>query len=124
MHIPNCYEWEQMSLEGSNAIVHGVSPLNGAPVMASDLARASAALILAGLAAEGETWVQRIYHLDLDMMHLKKNFSSLEAPLKDWRNLRCLHQFLKIQIMSRKNPEAAVLKIHCRHSLKLKRLRP
>ena len=52
-----------VSLEGSNAIVQGGKPLSGAPVMASDL-RASAALILAGLAAEGETWVQRIYHLD------------------------------------------------------------
>ena len=53
----------EVSLEGANAIVRGGKMLNGAPVMASDL-RASAALILAGLAAEGETWVHRIYHLD------------------------------------------------------------
>jgi len=64
MHIPELLRMgANVSLEGSNAIVHGGKPLSGAPVMASDL-RASAALILAGLAAEGETWVQRIYHLD------------------------------------------------------------
>jgi UDP-N-acetylglucosamine 1-carboxyvinyltransferase len=64
MHIPELLRMgANVSLEGSNAIVQGGKPLSGAPVMASDL-RASAALILAGLAAEGETWVQRIYHLD------------------------------------------------------------
>ena len=64
MHIPELLRMgATVSLEGANAIIKGGKKLNGAPVMASDL-RASAALILAGLAAEGETWVQRIYHLD------------------------------------------------------------
>jgi len=53
--------WADVSLEGSSAIVKGVKKLSGAPVMASDL-RASAGLVLAGLAADGETEVNRIYH--------------------------------------------------------------
>ena len=61
MHIPELLRMgAEISLEGPSAIVRGVKDLHGAPVMASDL-RASAALIIAGLAAEGETWVQRIY---------------------------------------------------------------
>ena len=53
----------RISLEGSSAIVKGVKALSGAPVMASDL-RASAALVLAGLVARGETVVDRVYHID------------------------------------------------------------
>ena len=53
----------EISIEGPSAIVKGGKPLSGAPVMASDL-RASAALVLAGLAAQGTTQVNRIYHLD------------------------------------------------------------
>src|SRR5438093_11975752 len=53
----------EISIEGPSAIVKGGKKLSGAPVMASDL-RASAALVLAGLAAEGKTQVIRIYHLD------------------------------------------------------------
>jgi UDP-N-acetylglucosamine 1-carboxyvinyltransferase len=64
MHVPEMLRMgANISIEGSSAIVRGGTRLSGAPVMASDL-RASAALILAGLAAEGDTWVQRIYHLD------------------------------------------------------------
>ena len=77
MHIPELLRMgANVSLEGSNAIVHGGKPLNGAPVMASDL-RASAALILAGLAAEGETWVQRIYHLDRGYDAFEKKLQQL-----------------------------------------------
>ncbi len=50
-------------IEGPSAIIRGVKSLSGAPVMASDL-RASAALILAGLAAEGNSEISRVYHLD------------------------------------------------------------
>ena len=64
MHVPEMLRMgANISIEGASAIVRGGTRLSGAPVMASDL-RASAALILAGLAAEGDTWVQRIYHLD------------------------------------------------------------
>ena len=60
-------------LSGHTAVVRGVRRLNGAPVMASDL-RASASLVLAGLAARGTTTVQRIYHLD-------RGYSRIEAKL-------------------------------------------
>ncbi|MBL9134965.1 MAG: UDP-N-acetylglucosamine 1-carboxyvinyltransferase [Verrucomicrobiales bacterium] len=64
MHVPElCRLGADISIEGPTAIVKGGKPLSGAPVMASDL-RASAALVLAGLAAEGETTVKRVYHLD------------------------------------------------------------
>jgi UDP-N-acetylglucosamine 1-carboxyvinyltransferase len=52
-----------IEIEGPSAIVKGGKPLSGAPVMASDL-RASAALVIAGLAAKGSTQVNRVYHLD------------------------------------------------------------
>jgi UDP-N-acetylglucosamine 1-carboxyvinyltransferase len=65
-----------ISMEGASSIVKGKPKLKGAPVMASDL-RASAALILAGLAAEGETWVQRIYHLDRGYDSFEKKLQSL-----------------------------------------------
>ncbi|MDA0346176.1 MAG: UDP-N-acetylglucosamine 1-carboxyvinyltransferase [Verrucomicrobia bacterium] len=64
MHVPELQRMgADIAIEGPNAIVKGQPRLSGAPVMASDL-RASAALILAGLVAEGTTWVLRIYHLD------------------------------------------------------------
>ncbi len=61
-----------ISIDGHTAIVRGVPRLSGATVMATDL-RASASLVIAGLAAEGETLVDRIYHLDrgYDQMEVK-----------------------------------------------------
>jgi len=67
-----------VSLTGSTARIIGVEKLTGAPVMASDL-RASAALVLAGLAAEGETRVYRIYHLDRGYETLEKKLRGLGA---------------------------------------------
>ena len=63
----------RISMSGQTAIVDGVSRLKGAPVMATDL-RASVSLVIAGLAAQGETVVNRIYHLD-------RGFERLEAKL-------------------------------------------
>jgi len=63
-----------ISLSGQTATVHGVPVLKGAPVMATDL-RASVSLVIAGLAAEGETTVNRVYHLD-------RGFERLEAKLQ------------------------------------------
>ena len=65
-------------LEGNSAIVHGVKNLSGAPVTASDL-RASAALLLAGLVAEGKTEVHRVYHLDRGYEKIEEKFSGLGA---------------------------------------------
>jgi len=82
MHIPELLRMgAEVSLEGANAIVRGGKTLNGAPVMASDL-RASAALILAGLVAEGETWVHRIYHLDRGYELLDKKLRNLGARIE------------------------------------------
>lgn len=67
-------------IEGSSAIVHGVKHLSGAPVMASDL-RASAALVIAGLVAEGTTEVHRVYHLDRGYEKLETKFSMLGASI-------------------------------------------
>ncbi|MBM3968493.1 MAG: UDP-N-acetylglucosamine 1-carboxyvinyltransferase [Planctomycetes bacterium] len=66
--------------EGPSAIISGVRQLSGACIMASDL-RASAALVLAGLAAEGETVVKRIYHLDRGYEFLERKLNSLGADI-------------------------------------------
>ncbi len=68
-------------LEGSTAIIRGVKRLSGAPVMASDL-RASAALVLAGLVAEGRTEISRIYHLDRGYEHIERKLSAVGAKVK------------------------------------------
>jgi UDP-N-acetylglucosamine 1-carboxyvinyltransferase len=61
--------------------VKGVPKLSGAPVMATDL-RASASLILAGLAAEGQTVISRIYHLDRGYENIEGKLSALGADIK------------------------------------------
>jgi UDP-N-acetylglucosamine 1-carboxyvinyltransferase len=63
----------QIRLDGQTATIDGVPRLRGAPVMATDL-RASVSLVIAALAAEGETMVNRVYHLD-------RGFERLEAKL-------------------------------------------
>ena len=65
----------QISLAGQTAIVEGVRRLKGAPVMATDL-RASVSLVIAGLAAEGETIVNRVYHLDRGFERLEEKLSA------------------------------------------------
>jgi UDP-N-acetylglucosamine 1-carboxyvinyltransferase len=68
-------------IQGDSAIIQGVESLSGAPVMATDL-RASASLILAGLAAEGVTEVARVYHLDRGYEGLDKKLAELGANIK------------------------------------------
>src|SRR5205085_7390883 len=70
-----------MQLEGPTAVIQGVDKLYGAPVMASDL-RASAALVLAGLTAEGITEVSRVYHIDRGYEHLEEKRSELGAQIE------------------------------------------
>jgi UDP-N-acetylglucosamine 1-carboxyvinyltransferase len=75
MHVPELLRMgADIRVEGDTAIVTGHKPLKGAPVMATDL-RASVSLVLAGLAAEGETIVNRVYHLD-------RGFERIEEKLK------------------------------------------
>ncbi len=70
-----------IAVEGNTAIVTGVEMLKGAPVMASDL-RASAALVIAGLAAEGETVVDRIYHIDRGYECIEEKLQLLGGKIK------------------------------------------
>ncbi len=68
-------------VDGHTAVVRGVPKLSGAPVMATDL-RASASLILAGLVAEGETIIDRIYHLDRGYENIEEKLSGLGARIR------------------------------------------
>jgi UDP-N-acetylglucosamine 1-carboxyvinyltransferase len=68
-------------VDGHTAVVRGVARLSGAPVMATDL-RASASLILAGLAAEGDTLIDRIYHLDRGYERIEAKLSALGARIR------------------------------------------
>jgi UDP-N-acetylglucosamine 1-carboxyvinyltransferase len=70
-----------IEISGNTAIVHGVSRLQGASVMATDL-RASASLVIAGLVAEGETRVDRIYHLDRGYECIEEKLAQLGARIK------------------------------------------
>ena len=75
MHVPELLRMgADIRVEGDTAVIHGARRLKGAPVMATDL-RASVSLVLAGLAAEGETVVNRVYHLD-------RGFERIEGKLK------------------------------------------
>jgi UDP-N-acetylglucosamine 1-carboxyvinyltransferase len=68
-------------IRGESAIVRGVAKLHGAPVMATDL-RASASLILAGLAAEGTTTLSRVYHIDRGYQRIEKKLSAIGADIR------------------------------------------
>ncbi len=68
-------------VDGHTAVVRGVDQLSGAPVMATDL-RASASLILAGLVAEGETTIDRVYHLDRGYENIEAKLSALGASIR------------------------------------------
>ncbi|RWO88899.1 UDP-N-acetylglucosamine 1-carboxyvinyltransferase [Mesorhizobium sp.] len=70
-----------ITLSGQTAIVNGVPKLKGAPVMATDL-RASVSLVIAGLAAEGETTVNRVYHLDRGFERLEEKLSNCGAVIE------------------------------------------
>ena len=81
MHVPELNRMgANIKREGPYAVVQGVKALKGAPVMASDL-RASAALVLAGLCAEGRTDISRIYHLERGYERLEEKLSNLGVKL-------------------------------------------
>ena len=82
MHVPELARMgADIQVRGRTAVVRGVDKLIGAPVMATDL-RASMSLILAGLAAEGETQVQRVYHLDRGYERLEEKLSAVGADIE------------------------------------------
>jgi UDP-N-acetylglucosamine 1-carboxyvinyltransferase len=68
-------------VEGNTAIIRGVERMTGAPIMATDL-RASASLVLAGLVAEGETVVDRIYHIDRGYENIEEKLGTLGAKIR------------------------------------------
>ncbi|MDH5552003.1 MAG: UDP-N-acetylglucosamine 1-carboxyvinyltransferase [Nitrosomonas sp.] len=70
-----------IKVEGNTAIVHGIPQLDGADVMATDL-RASASLIIAGLVAQGETSIDRIYHLDRGYERIEEKLSQVGAQIR------------------------------------------
>jgi UDP-N-acetylglucosamine 1-carboxyvinyltransferase len=82
MHIPELHRMgARIAIDGTTAMVRGPCPLKGAPVMASDL-RASASLVIAGLAAEGETVVNRVYHLDRGYERLEEKLAGCGADIE------------------------------------------
>jgi UDP-N-acetylglucosamine 1-carboxyvinyltransferase len=82
MHVPELRRMSaDVDIHGRSAIVHGVEELTGAQVMATDL-RASMSLVLAGLAAEGETEVLRVYHLDRGYERLEEKLSAVGATIE------------------------------------------
>ncbi|PSL18623.1 UDP-N-acetylglucosamine 1-carboxyvinyltransferase [Shimia abyssi] len=82
MHAPELVRMgASIDVQGGTATVHGVDQLKGAPVMATDL-RASVSLILAGLAAEGETIVNRVYHLDRGYERVEEKLGNVGAHIE------------------------------------------
>lgn len=82
MHVPELIRLgADITLKGKLAIIEGGAPLTAAPIMCTDL-RASAALIIAALATEGDTELQRVYHLDRGYEKLEEKFSQLGAKIK------------------------------------------
>lgn len=87
LHVPELHRMgASIEIDGPHAVVKGTSSLTGAEVMASDL-RASAGLVLAGLAAEGETTVSRVYHLDRGYERLEEKFEGLGAQVQRIREV-------------------------------------
>ena len=82
MHAPELIRMgASIEVHGGTATVHGVEKLRGAPVMATDL-RASVSLILAGMAAEGETVVSRVYHLDRGYERIEEKLGGVGAHIE------------------------------------------
>jgi UDP-N-acetylglucosamine 1-carboxyvinyltransferase len=82
MHVPELNRMgARINVHGASAIVRGVSTLSGAPVMATDL-RASVSLVLAGLAARGETVVSRVYHLDRGYERVEEKLAGCGAEIE------------------------------------------
>ena len=82
MHVPELSRMgAEIDIDGSRATIHGPAQLKGAPVMATDL-RASVSLVLAGLAAEGETILNRVYHLDRGYERLEEKLAACGADIE------------------------------------------
>ena len=85
-----------INLHGGSAMVRGVSKLTGAPVMATDL-RASVSLVLAGLAAEGETVINRVYHLDRGYERLEEKLAACGAKVERMQGGQSVNEQLRLR---------------------------
>ncbi|HLU03854.1 MAG TPA: UDP-N-acetylglucosamine 1-carboxyvinyltransferase, partial [Advenella sp.] len=86
MHVPELMRMgADIELDGHTAVINGVSQLMGAQVMATDL-RASASLVIAGLAATGETIIDRIYHLDRGYEKMEDKLQAVGADIQRLRS--------------------------------------
>jgi UDP-N-acetylglucosamine 1-carboxyvinyltransferase len=86
MHVPELMRMgANITVHSASVLVRGVPKLTGAPVMATDL-RASVSLVLAGLAAEGETTVNRVYHLDRGYERLEEKLAACGAEIERIRD--------------------------------------
>lgn len=82
MHVPELQRMgADIHVDGHTAVVQGVERLDAATVMATDL-RASACLVIAALAAQGESVIERIYHLDRGYEHIEAKLSALGAQIE------------------------------------------
>ena len=82
MHVQELARFgARISLDGDAAVIEGIEQLKGAPVMATDL-RASVSLVIAALAAEGETMVNRVYHLDRGFERLEDKLAACGADIE------------------------------------------
>lgn len=82
MHVPElCRMGANITVHGASALVRGVKQLKGAPVMATDL-RASVSLVLAGLIAEGDTFINRVYHLDRGYERVEEKLRACGADIE------------------------------------------
>jgi len=86
MHVPELIRMgANINLHGGTALVRGVDMLKGAPVMATDV-RASVSLIIAGLSAQGETSVSKVYHLDRGYERIETKLSACGADIRRIRD--------------------------------------
>jgi UDP-N-acetylglucosamine 1-carboxyvinyltransferase len=82
MHIPELARMgARVTVHGASSLVRGVRALTGAPVMATDL-RASASLVLAGLVAQGETVINRVYHIDRGYERIEEKLAACGADIE------------------------------------------
>jgi UDP-N-acetylglucosamine 1-carboxyvinyltransferase len=82
MHVQELHRLgADIRVDGNTAVIHGVDTMTGAPIMATDL-RASACLVLAGLAAKGDTTVDRVYHIDRGYENIEEKLGSLGAKIR------------------------------------------
>ena len=113
MHVQELARFgARISLDGETATIDGIARLRGAPVMATDL-RASVSLVIAGLAAEGETMVNRVYHLDRGFERLEDKLSACGATIERISGTRRCHSVTaQLKLIALDADDLAVISAH------------